>query len=1225
METLMRVLAKRDFQGDVYGTLLLDGNVPGKDFKQFISYVPKYEVVLPTITVQETLLASYRLRLDESVSNENIFFRMLLILKVFGLLRVRQTIVGDTKKIRGISGGERRRLSFCQEFAGFSSVLLAELPTNGLDSATAYNLCKSVRDITEALSYSVVFTLAQPAPELLNLFDNLLLLSKGRQIYFGPVCYKTDDMTEEDTPKDAALEYFQNMGFIKPELKSVPDFYQELTGDPSNFYDPDKDNRDRLAQEYPDECEAGTWEDLAEAWKRSDLFKELGTTMWKEFAPENVPKKERMPLRPTIRTGAKTQLATLAWRQWHTVLRNTQFSFARLGQAVMQGLMLGSVFFDLGTNNSDMMAMFSFLFLITLMCLMMTIPTIPFMVDLRDVHVFQSTSHYYYRPMFYCSVLLIEVFWLIPQTFIFALISYPMVGMQGNVVIGERWIFFWLVVVVLDNTSRAIVLVVTSAAGNSEKAHAILPAFFYLFIVSAGYLTPYSQLNSLWTAIYYVNPSAYGWKALVVNQMYDLTYDGTPYDISGAVYMDTLYDIDPDSEDDKWGWFAIMILLWASWHVIGVFFTSLNTEEVYRPSMMITDYKGSMAPKREPTLLERIFAMCFGSPNQDVALLTEEVTYQAMEAKELEKVGIPITITWDKLNYRVHCKDPDTGKMYWKHILHDVFGYTKPGNMIALMGATGAGKSTLMDVLADYKTGGEITGEILINGHERNPFFPYVAGYVEQFDSHEESMTVREAIEFSSLMRLPVTMSDSERALRVTEVLEKLELLPISNVIIGNDFEGGISPEYRKKVTIGVELIMDPGLLFLDEPTTGLDSASAYSVMTTVKNLASNMSVVCTIHQPSKEVFAVFDTMMLLRAGGFVCYFGPVDTMAEYFEGIGFPKYNPVQNLADYALECSHNQRGMKTDVKYRQSGRYIAAMDEMKSINMSDDAIEPTVDLATRPGCWRQFKALLARFYRKVAVVERETTGVRFMTMLFSSLLLGWVFFDLDKNQSGAISRTSICFMSISLTGFTAQQAIPPMFRARPYIFRETKSGMYTMTPWVLARLMMDFPITIVESVFFVIPLYFMVGFEGDFGKFWLAWFISYQAIIGSVELAASLVSTQELADATCALLNASCLIFAGFLVQYEALPVYWVWAYWISPIHYGFNAILSNEFENIGDIESEEGEPVYYETGDDVIDAYNADQLDFEQYLLVMIGIILVWRLIYILVSINVQHIKR
>merc|ERR1719168_365331 len=107
------------------------------------------------------------------------------------------------------------------------------------------------------------------------------------------------------------------------------------------------------------------------------------------------------------------------------------------------------------------------------------------------------------------------------------------------------------------------------------------------------------------------------------------------------------------------------------------------------------------------------------------------------------------------------------------------------------------------------------------------------------------------------------------------------------NDVIGNDEEGGIAPEYRKKVTIGVELVMDPGLLFLDEPTTGLDSASAYAVMHCVKRLASDMSVVCTIHQPSKEVFEVFDYMMLLKPGGRVCYFGDVDTMDDYFREAG--------------------------------------------------------------------------------------------------------------------------------------------------------------------------------------------------------------------------------------------------------------------------------------------------------------------------------------------------
>ena len=188
--------------------------------------------------------------------------------------------------------------------------------------------------------------------------------------------------------------------------------------------------------------------------------------------------------------------------------------------------------------------------------------------------------------------------------------------------------------------------------------------------------------------------------------------------------------------------------------------------------------------------------------------------------------------------------------------------------MIALMGASGAGKTTLLDVLAHKKTGGTITGDILINGKPPDASFTHIAGYVEQFNSHEPFQTIREAIEFSAELRLdPSKFSPTDRQ-RVDQVIDALGLRHVQDHVIGSDETGGISPELAKKTTIAVELVMAPSLLFLDEPTTGLDSAAALAVMKSVHKLARNISVVCTIHQPSMEIISMFDSLLLMQPGG---------------------------------------------------------------------------------------------------------------------------------------------------------------------------------------------------------------------------------------------------------------------------------------------------------------------------------------------------------------------
>eukprot|EP00494_Astrolonche_serrata_P030281 UN30548 len=140
--------------------------------------------------------------------------RVLMHLLEYGLSHVRDSLVGSAT-LRGISGGEKRRLSVLTELGSYTSFRCVELPTNGLDSATALRLVNMERRYADFFDTSYMCTIAQPSMELLSKFDNLLLLTKGNQIYFGPV--------------EEAVDYFHKIGYVKPELKSAPDFLQELS------------------------------------------------------------------------------------------------------------------------------------------------------------------------------------------------------------------------------------------------------------------------------------------------------------------------------------------------------------------------------------------------------------------------------------------------------------------------------------------------------------------------------------------------------------------------------------------------------------------------------------------------------------------------------------------------------------------------------------------------------------------------------------------------------------------------------------------------------------------------------------------------------------------------------------------------------------------------------------------------------------------------------------
>lgn len=201
-------------------------------------------------------------------------------------------------------------------------------------------------------------------------------------------------------------------------------------------------------------------------------------------------------------------------------------------------------------------------------------------------------------------------------------------------------------------------------------------------------------------------------------------------------------------------------------------------------------------------------------------------------------------------------------------LLKGVNGAFRPGVLTALMGVSGAGKTTLMDVLAGRKTGGYIDGNITISGYPKNQqTFARISGYCEQTDIHSPHVTVYESLVYSAWLRLPKEVDKNKRKIFIEEVMELVELTPLRQALVGLPGESGLSTEQRKRLTIAVELVANPSIIFMDEPTSGLDARAAAIVMRTVRNTVdTGRTVVCTIHQPSIDIFEAFDEVFKLDA-----------------------------------------------------------------------------------------------------------------------------------------------------------------------------------------------------------------------------------------------------------------------------------------------------------------------------------------------------------------------
>ncbi|KAH7655219.1 Xenobiotic-transporting ATPase protein [Dioscorea alata] len=261
------------------------------------------------------------------------------------------------------------------------------------------------------------------------------------------------------------------------------------------------------------------------------------------------------------------------------------------------------------------------------------------------------------------------------------------------------------------------------------------------------------------------------------------------------------------------------------------------------------------------------------------------------------------------------------------------------------MGVSGAGKTTLLDVLSGRKTSGVIEGDIRIGGYPKaQETFSRISGYCEQTDIHSPQITVEESVIFSAWLRLPKDIGSKTKYEFVNEVLETIELDDIKDTLVGRQGVDGLSTEQRKRLTIAVELVANPSILFMDEPTSGLDARSAAIVMRAVKNVAENgRTVVCTIHQPSIDIFEAFDELMLMKKGGELIYSGPLGQhsrrVIEYFERIpGVPKINDNYNPAAWMLEitsaCVEEQLGINFAQIYRESTIYNDNKELVKQLN---------------------------------------------------------------------------------------------------------------------------------------------------------------------------------------------------------------------------------------------------------------------------------------------------
>eukprot|EP01061_Rhynchopus_euleeides_P002796 TRINITY_DN1214_c0_g1_i6.p1 TRINITY_DN1214_c0_g1~~TRINITY_DN1214_c0_g1_i6.p1 ORF type:complete len:688 (+),score=334.14 TRINITY_DN1214_c0_g1_i6:95-2065(+) len=566
-------------------------------------------------------------------------------------------------------------------------------------------------------------------------------------------------------------------------------------------------------------------------------------------------------------------------------------------------------------------------------------------------------------------------------------------------------------------------------------------------------------------------------------------------------------------------------------------------------------------------------------PVFEAADVEAPVTPQSRSGQGIALKGVnrrPHAIEVVNLDYEVSVPHPETQEVTQRKLLNDISITIQPCTLTAIMGSTGAGKTTMLNALAArlQPTGGCIK----VNGRDTAAFpIQRRLGYVMQDDKLPAQQTVRETLMFGARLLLPEKTTKQQCEERVQNIIEELGLQLVADQMVGADKVGarGISGGERKRVAIGLVLIPDPDILLLDEPTTGLDSFTAESVTDTLRELAeAGRTIICTVHQPSSQLFKTF-TNLLLMSSGRIVYFGKAAESMEYFESQGFP-VPQYTNPPDFYMKLLRtglsgaDEKGSLRDLSggdalsQKLGDLWVAsALNRSKPRVVEDDVQDSGEPEDQAAGFMRQYSELAGRSLRST-LRDPILFRARVVASAFLGLIVGMVFFDTDDTPSGVHAKQgALFFMNVNQAMMSLNGVLHTFPSEISLVMRESQANMYSVSAYFWAKTAVELPFMALFPSIYVSVLYYMVGFRED--PEYLFQTVSIVVLLACVAQSAGMLisaaaPTFEMAMTLGPLVFLPMALMAGFLTQ--DLPVWLSWLQKVSFIKWAFEGVAYNEF---------------------------------------------------------------
>ncbi|KAI0178681.1 ABC-2 type transporter-domain-containing protein [Hypoxylon sp. FL1284] len=1143
---------------------VLYGPFAAKEFEQYRGeavYNQEDDIHHATLTVEQTLGFALDTKVSKKLpagTTKSKFKQdvISMLLKMFNIEHTRKTVVGDAL-VRGVSGGERKRVSIAEMMITNACVLSWDNSTRGLDASTALDFVKSLRIQTNLYKTSTFVSLYQASENIYKQFDKVLVIDGGRQVYFGPA-------TE-------ARAYFEGLGFLPRPRQTTPDYVTGCTDEFERQY----------SSGYSPENAPHSPETLSDAFEKSSIAGRVNTEM-AEYKTRLEHDHEverhndfRTAVRESKRSGAKHSVYSVGFHLQVWALMKRQFALKlqdKLGlslswfRSIIIGIVLGTLYYNLGETSASAFSKGGLLFVSLLFNAFQAFSELGSTMTGRPI-VNKHKAYTFHRPSaLWIAQIFVDTAFSAVQILVFSIIVYFMSGLNRT---PGAFFTFYLLILVGNIAMTLYFRIIGCLSPDFDYAIKFAVVTVTLFILTSGYLIQY-QYQQVWLRwIFWINALGLSFASLMANEFgsSELTCSAESLIPSGPTYGNishqvcTLAGSTPGTLNIDGGAYITQGFsyapgdLWRNFGIIMaiiVFFLIMN--------VVLGEFvKYGMGGNT---------AKVFAKPNAERKALNEALNDKRLQRQKSRKeenddsalkIDSTSILTWEDLNYDV----PVPGGT--RRLLNSVYGYCKPGQLTALMGASGAGKTTLLDVLASRKNIGVIHGDVLVDGAKPGKEFQRSTSYAEQLDMHDPTQTVREALRFSADLRQPFDTPQEEKYTYVEEIIALLEMEYIADCIIGTP-EAGLTVEQRKRVTIGVELAAKPQLLlFLDEPTSGLDSQSAFNIVRFLKKLAAaGQAILCTIHQPNAALFENFDRLLLLQRGGRCVYFGDIGkdavVLRDYLSRHGAVA-GPSDNIAEYMLEAIG--AGSSPRVGNRDWADIWSDSPELANVKDTISQFKETRSAAAAqvdPSMQREYASPLLH---QLKIVIRRTNMAfwrspnylftRVFNHIVIALLTGLTYLQLDDSRNSLQYKVFVMFQITVLPALLMPQVELMFVIKRAIFFREQLSKMYSTFTFTLAMVVAELPYSILCSVVFFLPLYFIPGFQSEASRAGYQYFMVLITELFAVTLGqvlASISPSSFVASQFDPFIVITFALFCGVTIPAPQMPKgYSSWLYQLDP----------------------------------------------------------------------------